>query len=248
MNANPKPTKNVPEWPAEKAGTSETNTPTFTALLLRGVERFADLQKVTLDLLSRQTKDISSTVREVLRATPAAPGTVFLELTEQAVEEWMDAQKNVVDLMVHQSAHALECANEGTGLASQSAAVLTELVQQSAKRAITAQKITLDFAAMQQAAISEAINQTGLEETPFAAATYSMQHGLDALIAKQKEFLGEVRTMDLDNQGTLIITRFDEARCRIGWSPELRSLAQLSELPKTCIFPHKPGVSQDVTQ
>ncbi len=203
MNANPKPTKNVPEWPAEKAGTSETNTTIFTTLLLRGVERFADLQKVTLDVLSRQTKDISSTVREVLRATPAAPGTVFLELTEQAVEEWMDTQKNVVDLMVHQSAHALECANEGTGLAAQSAAVLTELVQQSAERAIKAQKITLDFAAMQQAAISEAVKrQSGVDETPFAAATYSMQRGLDALIAKQKEFLGEARTMDSDNKGS----------------------------------------------
>jgi hypothetical protein len=187
MDANFKSTKDVPESPAEQAGTSETDTTAFTTMLRRGVERFADLQKVTLDVLSRQTKDISSTVQEVLRVTPAAPGTVFLDLTEQAVEEWMNAQKNVVDLMAQQSVQALECADEGT-------AVLTELVRQSAERAVTAQKITLGFAVLQQAGISEVVKrQTGSEETPFAAAAYSMQRCLDALIAKQREFLRESR-------------------------------------------------------
>ena len=117
MNVKPKSTQNEPESPTEKAETSETSNSAFTTMMLRGLERLADLQKLTLEALNSQTKDISSTVRDVLRVSPAAPGTVFLDLTEQAVEEWTNAQKTVVDLMAQQSADALKSADAEIGRA-----------------------------------------------------------------------------------------------------------------------------------
>jgi hypothetical protein len=192
MNVTPKSTQNEPESPTEKAETSETSNSAFTTMMLRGLERLADLQKLTLEALNSQTKDISSTVRDVLRVSPAAPGTVFLDLTEQAVEEWTNAQKTVVDLMAQQSADALKSADAGAGIASQSAAAAAELLRRSAERAITAQEITLAYAVLQQAGIAEVVKrQTGVDQTPFAAASHSMQRGLESVMEKQREFLGE---------------------------------------------------------
>jgi hypothetical protein len=197
MDRNPKPDSDVSQPAGEKAETPETPLNNFPALLARGVERLADLQKQTLEVLSSQNKDISSTLRETLRATPAAPGTTVLELTGEAVNDWVSALKNILDLTVQQSAQALDYVRQGTGVASKSAALLTDLAWQSARRAIAAQQITLEFAALQTKAITEAVKrQAGIEEElPFEAVTYSMQRRLDALIENQKEFLAATKAL-----------------------------------------------------
>ena len=77
-------------------------------------------------------------------------------------------------------------------MASQSAAGAAELLRRSAERAIKAQEITLAYAVLQQAGIAEVVKrQTGVDQTPFAAASHSMQRGLESVMEKQKEFLGE---------------------------------------------------------
>jgi hypothetical protein len=194
MNRNPTPRNKVSEYPAERPRTSESAITGFSTLLVRGVERLADLQKQTLEVLNRQNKDINSTLGEALRATPAMPGKTVLELTEEAVEDWTSALNKVLDLTVQQSAQALECVKEGSG---KSAALLTDLVRQSAGRAIAAQQITLEFAALQTKAVSEAVKcLAGIEEPIFEAVTYSMQRGLDALIRKEKEFLAAAEPLE----------------------------------------------------
>jgi hypothetical protein len=178
----------VPEAPAEKNEKPDNEVATFATLLHRGIERLAGLQKAALDAVGHQTTDVSSTLRSSLRPFPAEVGTVLLDLTEGAVDGWINAQKDVLDLIVEQSAHAVEASKEPYGL--RSIAVLSELVGKSAERTVAAQKTILDFAAKQNKVASETIQrQAGVAGTPMATVAGSVERGVAMLIDTQKEFL-----------------------------------------------------------
>ena len=80
-------------------------TAAFTSLLHRNVERMANLQKNTLDVLNSQTKDYDRYDAQQDQ-TPGrhSDGGFFFELAAQGMENWVSAQKNVLDLVVQQSA------------------------------------------------------------------------------------------------------------------------------------------------
>jgi hypothetical protein len=185
MSAYAKPA-GVPEAPAEKNEKPDNEIAKFATLLHRGIERFAGLQKATLDVVGHQTADVSSTLRSSLKPFLSSAGTMLFDLTEEGVDGWINAQKNILDLMVEQSAHAVEASNEPYG----SIAVLRELVGKSAERTIAAQKTILDFAAKQNKAASEIIQrQAGVAGTPMATVAGSVERGVAMLIDTQKEFL-----------------------------------------------------------
>jgi hypothetical protein len=189
MSAYAKPTGGpVSETPAEKNEKPDNESTNFATLLHRGIERFAGLQKAALDAVGLQTTDVSATLRTSLKPFPALAGTMVLDLTEQTVDGWIDAQKDILDLLVEQSAHALEATQEPYG--SQSIAVLSQLVGKSAERTVAAQKTMLDFAAKQHKAASEMIQrQAGVAGTPMATVAGSVERGVATLIDIQKEFL-----------------------------------------------------------
>ena len=180
----------VLEIPVEKNEKSENAIANFATLLHRGIARFAGLQKATLDVVSHQTTDVSSTLRSSLKPFPAEVGTMWLDLTEQAVDGWINAQKHILDLMVEQSAQAIEATKELCDSTSKSIAGLTELVEKSTERTVAAQKTILDFAAKHNKAASEIIQrQAGVAGTPMATVAGSVERGVAMLIDTQKEFL-----------------------------------------------------------
>jgi hypothetical protein len=191
MNADVKSTgKTLREAPAEKTEKPDVAIADFATLLHRGIERLVGLQKATLDVVSHQTTDVSSTLKNSLEPLTPPAGTMLLDVTEQAVDGWVDAQKHILDLIVEQSAQAVEAAKESGISASNSMALLGELMQQSTERAVAAQKTILDFAAKQNKAASELIQkQTGLAGTPAAALADAFERGVTMLIDTQKEFL-----------------------------------------------------------
>lgn len=197
MNADAKSAGDtVPDAPAEVNEKPENAIANFATLLQRGIERFVSLQKAALDAVGDQTADVSSTLRSSLKPFPAPAGTMLLDLTEQAVEGWINAQKNVLDLMVEQSAQAIEASKGPYGSPSESVAVLSHLVQNSAERTATAQKTILEFAAKQNKAASEMIQkQAGVAGTPVAAVAGSVERGVAALIDTQKELVDTAAKM-----------------------------------------------------
>src|ERR1039457_7468561 len=72
----------------------------FATLMHRGIERLANLQKSTLDMVVQQTADINATMRKSIKVPAELSGSSFPDFTGQAVEGWIVAQKNVLDLMV----------------------------------------------------------------------------------------------------------------------------------------------------
>ena len=88
-----------------------------TALVQKNVERLADLQKATLDALGHQNADVTESLRKSLKSTPASPVVTFLDFAEKGLDGWITAQKNIVDLIVQQSAHSLQATEERTGFA-----------------------------------------------------------------------------------------------------------------------------------
>jgi hypothetical protein len=200
MNANSKLKKDASSEASEKTGMfDETTTTAFTALLHRNVERMVNLQKATLDTLSRQSADVADTMRKFVKSSPAAPVAGMLDVAEQGIEGWVGAQKQMLDLMIEQSAQTLETARKRGGLASQSATAMSEFVQETAEKAVAAQKTMLDFAAKQNKAVAEAFrSQAGVKGSPIAEVAESVQRGVATFIDLQKEFIDTASKMAKD--------------------------------------------------
>jgi len=188
MNANPKSRDLPPDVATPE--TPQMLLTTLAGLFHRGVERLADVHKSTLDILNQQAIDMNETYRRAFRAMPAMPATMFLDMGEQAFGKLVDAQKNIVDVMVRQSAHAVELTKERTGSASKAAASVKEMFNESAERTIAVQKIVLDLAAEQNKVVTDAVKrQSGFAGTPIATAADTFQKGVGTLIETQKEIL-----------------------------------------------------------
>lgn len=186
MNANPKSTKDLPP---EGPGT-EMFPAAFATLVHRGVERFADLHKSTLDILNQQTLEFDRLYREAFKGFAAWPGMMFLDLAEQAMGRMVEAQKNIIDIAVRQSAQVAELAKERADNASKAAEAMKELVGQSTERAVAVHKIVLDFAAEQNKVVAETVKrQAGVAGTPIARAAEAFERGVDTMIETEKEIL-----------------------------------------------------------
>src|SRR5450755_3938106 len=134
---------------------------------------------------------MNTLLRDMLKSTPDAPSTLLLNVAEQAVQGWVNAQQNILDLMTEQSEQAVAATKEASGSPTKSLAALNELIQRTAGRAIAAEKDMVEFATNQNKAVSEAIKQkVGAAGTAVVVtATEMMQHAVDALLANQREFL-----------------------------------------------------------
>jgi hypothetical protein len=175
---------------AEATDAVDATVVSLATLMHRGIERLADLQKATLDVVGQQTADINATVRKAVKLPPELSNAPFLDFTGQAVQGWIGAQKNVLDLMLEQSAQAVEATKERGKNAGKSVALLSEFVQKAAERTVEAQKAMLDFAAKQNKAASEMIQKhADVLGAPVAKATQSFETGMTTLIDTNKEFL-----------------------------------------------------------
>jgi hypothetical protein len=184
------PNPEVANAAPEVADAVDPTVASFATLMHRGIERQANLQKATLDVVGQQTADINATMRKSIKVPAELSGSSFLDFTGQAVEGWIVAHKNVLDLMVEQSAHAAEAANAGGINVTKSVASLSEFVQKAAERAVEAQKAMLDVAANQNKAVSEVIQkQANVAGRPVAKAIQSIETGMSTLIDTNREFL-----------------------------------------------------------
>ena len=142
---------------------------------------------------------MNTMLRDTLKSTPDAPSALLLNVAEQAVQGWVDAQRNILDLMTQQSEQAVQAAKEASGSSTKSLTALNELIQQTAGRAIAAQKAMVEFAGNQNKAVSEAIKRQAEMPVATATAIEMMQHAVDALLENQKEFLDVAAKLPKNN-------------------------------------------------
>ena len=75
---------------------------------------------------------MNTLLRDMLKSTPDAPSTLLLNVAEQAVQGWVNAQQNILDLMTEQSEQAVAATKEASGSPTKSLAALNELIQRTA--------------------------------------------------------------------------------------------------------------------
>ena len=96
-------------------------------------EAAAHLNAQTLEALKKSAKDM-----------PATAG--LFDLTEQALERYVEAQKGVIDQVVQQTAAVIETTRQQSASASKVAAEVSKTIQESIERAVSIQKAVLDLA------------------------------------------------------------------------------------------------------
>lgn len=116
----------------------------FANLFIKGVERAAELQKKALETATQQTVEAIETSKNAAKAVPALPG--LFDMAKQAFEQYVAAQKTVIDQFVQQTAVMVETAKESGGSAQKVAADFTKAVQQSIERAVEIEKKVMDLA------------------------------------------------------------------------------------------------------
>jgi flagellar hook-basal body complex protein FliE len=136
----------TPHNPASAPRTAkESNLATeFSDLVLKGLQRAADMQKQSLEAAAQLH---AQTLEALKKTTPNMPGaTSLFDLAGQAMEKYVQAQKGVIDQVVQQTAAVIETTKQQTGSASKLASDVTKTIQESIERVISMQKAVLDLA------------------------------------------------------------------------------------------------------
>lgn len=127
---------------------TKTNpTADFASLFLKGVERAAELQKKSLDAAAQLNAEAIATYKKSPQVVPTMPN-VF-DLAGKAFEGYIEAQKSVIDQMVHQTAALVETAQVSGNSAQKVAEAFTKNIEQSIGRTVELQKQALDMVAHQ---------------------------------------------------------------------------------------------------
>ena len=188
MNPNPKSNKDAADRPEDW---EITPAAAFATLFHKGMVRFAEVQKSAFDMFAGQSADLHNAWKHTHKLPAATPAMFFMDWAAEGVEKLVDAQKSLLDLAVGQSTLAVNGAKERTDSASRFAATLNDMIQQSTDRLVAAEKVVLDFAARQNAALTDRCKrQFGFAEATLAAAAAdSVRRGVDAVLETQKELL-----------------------------------------------------------
>jgi hypothetical protein len=188
---NPKSTNEAPPDPPRDNATPEAPVLAFAALMHRGIERLAEIQKSTIEVTTKHTADAMTVYRKAWNVPADAPAMALFDAVNQSLGKIADAQNGMVDLVVQQSARLLEISKVRQDSASRYTNGFADLLGTAADTAVAAQKLVLDLAADQNKAFAGAIKQqVGVAGSPPAvAAVDTLQRNMDAVIQTQREIV-----------------------------------------------------------
>lgn len=159
-------------------------------LYIKGVERLAEIQKKGIDLAAKQNTELIDTWKKFANAVPYAPSPVLLDWATSTFEQYAEARKNAIDLVVEHSHSMAGLVKGGKSSANNATEGAVALVKEIVDRSVTTQKKALELCAAQTKAAFESTKRvSGFAGTPAATAADSFQRGMDTLIASQLEFL-----------------------------------------------------------
>jgi hypothetical protein len=194
MNNNPKSTKEAPpETTARETPPTPETAPytAFATLFHKGVERLAEMQKQSLDLIAYQTADTIGVYKQRVPAASSGLGASLLDVIDQGIDRMAQSQKAMIDLVVQQSAHAIDMSKERRDVTSRWTSEVTEMFGEAAERAVAAQKICLNFAAEQNKTVTGVVKRqaAAMGSTRAVAAVDTFQHNVDMATQTQQEMM-----------------------------------------------------------
>src|SRR5581483_2408010 len=98
MAPNPKPGKDpVMDEAVHEASDVRNN---FVTLFSHGVDRFAEMQKRSIDIAVQQNAELVDVWKKLMLKAPGAPRLPMFDVATTAFERFADAQKHAIDLAV----------------------------------------------------------------------------------------------------------------------------------------------------
>jgi hypothetical protein len=174
---------------ANTKSTKLEETIDYTALYTKGLERTIEISKSTLDLAVKQNAEILASIKKALKGS-SLPTLPILDLAGESFEGFVAVQKSLLDLALEQSNASIEAAQSFGKDASK--AELSNVLQASFDRAITAQNTVVDFAVKQTKTGIETVKaQPGVAGTAVETISDSVQKGFDTVVAAQKDIVAQ---------------------------------------------------------
>ena len=170
----------------KSAGTKHEAVENFIPLYTKNVERLADMQKKSLEIISEQNAEFIDTCKTAFHFIPETPGMFLFDLFGEAFNRVVDTQKDAIDLAVEQSHALANLAQQRGGSAAKVAEGVTALFQQTVESSVAAQKKALDYYSQQHKTVYETAKRQFRISNPAAEV---FQAGLDVLIETQKTML-----------------------------------------------------------
>jgi hypothetical protein len=163
-------------------------TEVFAPFYLNTVNRVAELQKNSLDVVAEQTTEWVAAWKKAAGYLPLPTPTFFFDVFGQAVQTAVETQKSAIDLVVEQTEAVTEIAKQRADAYSKIAETATAAFQTTVTRSVAAQKKALEFAAEQNKAVWEATKkQVGNGPASIIADTF--ERGTQTVIDAQKSLL-----------------------------------------------------------
>jgi hypothetical protein len=160
----------------------------FAPFYVNTVNRVAELQKNSLDVVAEQTSEFIAAWKRAASSFPVPTPTFFFDVFGQAVQTAVETQKSAIDLMVEQTEAVAEIAQQRADAYSGIAETTTEAFKSAVSRSVEAQKKVLEFAAQQNKAVWEATKKQ-IGNGPASVIADTFERGTKTVIDAQKSIL-----------------------------------------------------------
>jgi hypothetical protein len=162
----------------------------LVGLFLKSVERFAELQKQSIDVAVQQSAEMSDVVKKMTEKLPGAPRPVVFDLATGNVARCADTQKSAITFVVEQSKAMTDTLKDRSLSAKDLTESNSKAVKQTLERSFAVNKKVLEnTAAGAKAMLDAAKDQFGLRGTQAEAMTDSFIKGIDTAIDAQKKVM-----------------------------------------------------------
>lgn len=158
-------------------------------LYIKGVERLAEVQKKGIELAAKQNAELIDAWKKFASAVPYAPSPVLLDWATSAFEQYAEARKGAIDLVVEHTQSMAGLVKDSTSSATKTTEGAVAFVKEMVDRSVTTQKKALELYSAQTKAVFENAKRVSGLAGSAAAAADSFQRGVDTLITSQIEFL-----------------------------------------------------------
>jgi hypothetical protein len=161
-----------------------------TVLVLRGMERIAEIQKLCIDTAVQHSTDTVAAMKKAAEKVPGMPRLLLLEVADSAMSRYADTQKAAIDFLVEQSRIWTDMLKDRSSSVKKSTDSTTNVAKQTLERSFAVQKKALEHTAANTKAVVDATRrQFGLTGTQADTLTDTFQRGVDTVVDAQKELL-----------------------------------------------------------
>jgi len=162
----------------------------LAGLFMKSVERFAELQKQSIDVAVQQSTEITDVVKKMAEKMPGALRPAVFDLATGNVARAADTQKSAINFVVEQSKVWADTFKDRNLSVKDLSDSNSKAVKQTLERSFAVNKKVLEHtAAGAKAMLDAAKEQFGLRGTQAEAMTDSFIKGIDTAVDAQKKVM-----------------------------------------------------------